>query len=1349
MNKYYLSRGLFWVCGLAFAFFFIYQSLYSPLLNDTVEKKEVLHSFRPKNQRLPSASPLDSPIEDKPVVLSSFQRDSLAKMQARRAFSKFLQDHPYNQRDIDSYQAWKNIPKKDRPDLAWEQDYLRTLDPQLGYVPYQRKLKALEKVSKQIKDKNAIANIRWQERGPNNVAGRVRAILFDPTDPEHKKVWAGGIQGGLWYTDDITLDKPWTHVDAVWDNISITAIAADPNDDNTWYVGTGESFTAGGPSATRGAGLWKTTNAGNTWTHLTAANGFFDTDEEFHYVNDILVRNEGGGQSSLLVAVGRRFNQGRFTQGVGLYRSMDGGINFSQVLPTLPPSMGGNPYEPTDIELDANNRIWIGTQKNSNRQGGGRIFYSETGLSGSWVQFDFSNLNGTDADRVELACAPSDPDVVYAVAQNDSPTVFDQDVAWLRRTLNATDANPVWEDLAIPLYQDQGCFTSSSHFTRGQAFYNLILAVHPNDASVAILGGISLHKTTNGDTTDVAQVTWSPISYWTGDCFTYVHADAHQVLFRPDHPDEGIIGSDGGISYADDLGSADLPLFEDRINHLNITQFYAVDAANIETGGVFIAGAQDNGSQQFENGLVTSTLEVTGGDGAFCHIDQDNPDIRITSFIRNVYNVSNDGGETFTRPLNNQSQGLFINPSEYDDQANILYANLGSTNSITRISDIGGSNTDGVVNINPDSIFTSNITALKASPHTNHRIFLGTGNGRVLRVDDANTASPVTTELNTTPIPVGSISSIDVGASDDELLLTFFNYGVNSVWETSDGGSTWNNKEGDLPDIPIRWGLYNPDNRDEVLLATELGVYSSNNFGHTTNAIPNWAPSNAGLASVRCDMLQYRAADKVVTVATHGRGIFTTDVFATPTAQFEARTVGFVNRPVEFTDLSLQANAWEWDFDQNINPGVDATDQNPSFIYTTPGDYTVQLSINSGMDVETKTAYITILEEPTIPYDQDFNSNDGGFFPYRVELAGIPSLSVPPQDWEWGASNTLTYNPGNGTATVEGSANWITGLNENHGFNTRYALESPPFSLTSLTGISLEFSYRAQCGTDAGFHLEYSIDQGDTWQLLGHTQASGENPAGTNDWYNEASILGLRNQPGFSGASNTVVQPRYNISEFAGQADVRFRFVFGSRGFALDGVQIDNFRIEEDVSLPIRLISFRAKREEERMVRLDWQTASELNNQGFEIQKSSDGITFEAIAFVDGAGTTNQLQTYHYLDRNAPEAAYYRLKQIDHNGSFTYSHLDYVEAGGVTPFSFYPNPFTDVLYLETTSQLNKGESLFLEIWNPQGKLEQQTHGNAEEIKAFLESRLQNLSSGLYFIRLQTQKQTYQYKIIKK
>ncbi|NQV03172.1 MAG: T9SS type A sorting domain-containing protein, partial [Bacteroidia bacterium] len=144
--------------------------------------------------------------------------------------------------------------------------------------------------------------------------------------------------------------------------------------------------------------------------------------------------------------------------------------------------------------------------------------------------------------------------------------------------------------------------------------------------------------------------------------------------------------------------------------------------------------------------------------------------------------------------------------------------------------------------------------------------------GRVFRVENAN-ATPVVTEIGSPNFPVGNISCLAVGGSDDTLTATFSNYGVPSVWVTSNGGQSWADVEANLPDMPIRWAIFRPQNSHQVMLATETGIWTTDNV--FANPVL-WEPANDGLANVRVDMVRIRKADNIVLAASHGRGLFTT-----------------------------------------------------------------------------------------------------------------------------------------------------------------------------------------------------------------------------------------------------------------------------------------------------------------------------------------------------------------------------------------------------------------------------------------------------------------------------------------
>ncbi|MEQ8471097.1 MAG: PKD domain-containing protein [Marinoscillum sp.] len=1017
---------------------------------------------------------------------------------------------------LEAHSAGKIKDQTDRPDEAIAFEVEKTKDPKLGYVPTERRIQAFlqtkdSRTKRQIQT-DAIDGVKWVERGPTNVGGRTRALVFDPNDSENKKVWAGSVGGGLWYNNDITqATSQWQNVDDFWVNIAVTSIAFDPSDDDVMYIGTGEGWF--NSDAIRGAGIWKSTDGGSTFSQLSSTDN-----STFYYVQKIVVASNGDVFAA--------------TRNGSVQRSEDGGASWSRVLNS------GN-VRAADLEIAANGDIYASLGIFSSPS-----VYRTVDNGDNWTDVSPSTIS---SGRIELAVAPSASSstastVIYAVKYDGDASGSD-DVSWVKRS---ADGGSNWSDLTIPTD-----LASGNEFTRGQAWYDLILCVHPSDEDIVIMGGIDLHRTSDGGTT------WTGVSQWYGgNDKPYVHADQHAIVFRPGNDDEAIFGNDGGVYYSQDVGSSSTPNFSGQNYGYNVTQFYALSMENSAGSNYFIAGAQDNGSQQFNFVGLNPTIEVTGGDGAFTFIDQDDPDIQITGYTNNNYYISTDGGENFDDLGSPSSDGRFINPADYDDDTNILYA-AGEANEMIRYSGIGATVTTTTVSL---SISNHQISAVTVSPYTDDRVFIGTGSGAIYILDDADATPSLTNISGSVDDESGYVSSIAIGATDNELIATLSSYGVTSVFYSTNGGTSWTSKDESsygLPDMPIRWALFNPNNTNEVLLATETGVWSTDDITQTN---PVWESSNTELANVRCDMLQIRSADNLVGIATHGRGLFTSDIFANATAQFTAEhEEWYVGVPLSFEDGSLQATAWEWDFE---NDGiVDATVQNPDHTYFSTGLKTVKLVINNDEGITiTKTDYINIIERPSVPFSTGFESDGAGFFAYLINAASY-------EIWEWGAgtSDKNNLNPGNGASTITGSANWMTSLTSHHGYSTKYALETPPFSFLNGTGTyTLSFKYRAVTGSGAGMNLEYSTDGGDNWQILG----SNGDGNGTN-WYNTTAIIGLSGADGWAGASFSKITASYDISSFIDEDDVRFRFVFGSRNSANDGFQIDDFSISGNAtSLP-------------------------------------------------------------------------------------------------------------------------------------------------------------------------------------
>ncbi len=797
----------------------------------------------------------------------------------------------------------KQIPKYDRPDLAAEHDFIMTVDPALGFVPYERKVLANNYAKLLLSQKSAIPNVEWTERGPDNIGGRTRALMFDPNDTQNQKVWAGGVSGGLWYNSNITSSATqWQSVNDFWANIAISTIAYDPSNTNIFYVGTGEGWSS---KMAKGNGIWKTTDGGNSWNQLINT-----TNGDFNYNQKIVVTSTGR-----VIAATE----------AGIFISDDGGANWIQKL--------SNFF--SDIEIAANGDIYAGKGKS----GVSGDLFKSTNNGTSWTSIMPS---GGDPTRIEIACAPSNSQVLYIVSS--AGTV----VEWMKKS---TDAGATWSDITIPMYFDQDCTESTNDFTRGQAWYDLILTVNPTNEDEIYAGGIDIHRSTDGGSS------WESITYWTGACATFVHADQHAMVFRPGMSNQVIVGCDGGVFYADDIANNS---FSVRNKGYNVTQYYACAQKNEAASNYYLAGAQDNGSHKFTVPGVNSVSSVTGGDGAFCFIDQQNSDIQITSYVYSNYYISTNGGVSFSS-LTSDNTGSFINPTDYDSETQILYANYGVDNLF--IIPISGGNSDVSIN---NGLSGNSASAIKVSPYTSNVLFIGTYGGNVFRITDANT-NPISQDIDqNNTLPDGCISSIDFAGDENHILITFSNYGLTSVWQTQDGGNTWISKEGNLPDIPVRWCLVNPNNTNQVLLATEVGVWSVNDI---SVANPVWEPSVAGLANVRCDMLKYRTSDKMVAVATYGRGLFTSDVFTgnEPIAAFEASTtIACIQDTIAFSDFTTRnPDTWVWSFSPStvsfVN-GTNANSQNPIVIFNNENTYSVTLyAYNAtGGDTLVKANYINI-----------------------------------------------------------------------------------------------------------------------------------------------------------------------------------------------------------------------------------------------------------------------------------------------------------------------------------------------------------------------------------------------------
>lgn len=777
-----------------------------------------------------------------------------------------------------------------------EEDFKRTMDPVTGQTNFEGLLKIRKDILEgryapqtgmSFLSNNSSATSKsfdqpWIERGPYSVGGRTRVIMFDPNDPTGKRVFAGSVSGGLWVNQDPSVStNEWTPLSTFWANTSISSITYDPNNPQVFYAGTGEAST----SDAIGSGIWKSTNGGTTWTQIftipvTYSNGVRSGN---FYINDIKVRNNGG-VSEVYAGVSGGYNDGAF-QGLsqsGLYKSTDGGVTFVKntsllALNTTTGVTSTTGYSIQQIEIGADNSVWVSTRSSrySNIDSGGRILKSTNGTTFTEVY----NV-GNPGARVNFTLSKTNANKVYAFMQG---TGSSEPI----RIAKSTDGGTTWQATndgtgAINLPTATDTSIPANDFTRGQSFYDLVIAADPQDDNSVYIGGVDLYKSTDGG------VNWSQISKWSNNNamanlpVSIVHADQHAIVFNPFNnyaTGQMMFGNDGGIYFAANKANiATNTGFSARNTRYNVTQFYSAMLNPIKTPAneELLAGAQDNGSWWLygapqANNFLTSQ-SATGGDGMYTEYD-DQDNYEIASYVYNNHYLLTTGTYYLLSSANRNSYGHFVNELALDRINNVFYsyrsgltlfrtAGLSATaTTFTNVTVTAGTAQSG-----------EQISWMKVSPYTtaSTTLFVGTNLGRVFKITNANTTS-YTSTLLTSPA-TGTISDIEFGANESEIMVTLSNYNLTSVFYSTDGGVTWQNKEGNLPDMPVRTILRNPDNPNEVLLGTEMGVWGTTNF---LDVAPIWSSVTGNIGNVRITNLDYRPSTKTILVSTYGRGAWT------------------------------------------------------------------------------------------------------------------------------------------------------------------------------------------------------------------------------------------------------------------------------------------------------------------------------------------------------------------------------------------------------------------------------------------------------------------------------------------
>jgi uncharacterized repeat protein (TIGR01451 family) len=764
----------------------------------------------------------------------------------------------------------------------------------------------------------AAQSLTWTALGPGNVGGRTRAFVFAPGSST--TIYAAGVAGGVWKSTNT--GASWTPLGDAMANLAVTALLIDPHNSNVIYAGTGEGFF--NIDRVRGAGIFKSTDGGGTWTQLPAT-----TTSDFWYVNDLAFKP---GSSTLIYAA----------TGDGLWQSGNSGTSWTRVIDATNSNGCMKVVYRSDTDTAvascgtfAPTASSTGIWRSTNAGVAAPTWAHVVGPSGTTQTL--ANMG-----RISLAIAPSNQSVMYAliacsaVTSSDCGTgaEFDQGLlavlqstnggaSWTAKKTNTfthTDdsnlllTNPVIARCSIC----NACGAGASDSINSQGWYDNVIAVDPLDSTKVWVGGIDLWRSDNSG------ANWGVASYWwfsTSDT-RYAHADHHAIVFDPAFNgssnltmyatnDGGLfkttnaratVGTNSSTNNTNSVcGSSNLSSlsFSNLNNGYGVTQFYH---GTVYPGGTqYFAGAQDNGTTRGTDGSPNGWTTILGGDGGFTAIDRntsggstvlyaENTGISIAKSTNNgsTFSCATNGVVGCSSPYAANDCGLFINPFQMDP-ANTQRLFTSGTR-LWRTSNAGGTWTQASAAISGSSCpGGERFSNYAIAPGNSNLLVAGTTAGHICRLTNATSSTSGTALQNCTQ-PAGSayISEIafDPNSSGTTAYATVSTFGAKHVWKSANQGATWSDVSGTgganpLPDSPAHTVAVSPFNANTIYVGTEIGVFV------TTDGGANWSRENTGFANVITDHLVISptgATGQSIYAFTHGRGVFRAALSGSPIA---------------------------------------------------------------------------------------------------------------------------------------------------------------------------------------------------------------------------------------------------------------------------------------------------------------------------------------------------------------------------------------------------------------------------------------------------------------------------------
>ena len=654
----------------------------------------------------------------------------------------------------------------------------------------------------------------WTEMGPismpfnhtgqPNGLGRINAIAFHPTNAAI--IYIGAPAGGFWRTTNS--GTTWASNTDFAPTLGVSSIIVNYNSPNIIYIGTGDR-DHGDAS---GLGVYKSTDSGISWSVSNTGMGSVT-------VGRMVIHPSN---PDLIIAAASN----------GIYKTTNAGANW------LKTSYNSNNYK--DIAINP------ATPSNIYATEGGK-FYRSTNTGVTWVEVTLP----VTGNRAVLGVSANQPNWVYVVQTNGPFTGL------LKSTDNGANFST---QSTSPNLIDYSCDGSGSS---SQAWYDLCVAVDPQDANIIFVGGINIFRSTNSG------VNWAINGHWVGSCgVSAIHADVHALEYCPVNK-YLYTGTDGGIHVNTTGGT----VWTDKSSGLAIAQVYKLGQSKLDKNLV-INGYQDNGTALLDG---TSWSTVYGGDGMECEVDYANSDYMYGEYVAgDIYRSSNRGIYFNDIKGNITESGAWVTPFCLNKTTpTTMY--IGMVN-IWRNTSVRTSSS--WTNISSGAVGSSNFVVVENSL-ANSNILYATKGATLYRSDNVNDASPTWTTISNA-LGGPAITDIKAHPTDENIV-----YGTctGKVYKSTNKGANWSllTTTG-LPNIAINTLVIDKSNADECLyVGTSAGVYFINKY------LSSWIPFSSGIpttVSVRELEIYYDVNPTLSSIraVTYGRGMWESDLYNGPNA---------------------------------------------------------------------------------------------------------------------------------------------------------------------------------------------------------------------------------------------------------------------------------------------------------------------------------------------------------------------------------------------------------------------------------------------------------------------------------